>query len=173
MSLRLKLPLVSFIEESFWRVRYLSTSTCTAKPSRLQNYKQPQTNSHTAEDNMNVQLKDITVTARDGRVSHLDQVYIRGSHVRFFIVPDMLRYCHHPRFISSISVTIANLAHAETPRCSAREASAAEVSVLRVVRPRCRGRGGRGGVDPGAIFRGFTSYFRLVISVVSYHIISI
>lgn len=44
------------------------------------------------EDNMNVQLKDITVTARDGRVSHLDQVYIRGSHVRFFIVPDMLRY---------------------------------------------------------------------------------
>lgn len=45
-----------------------------------------------AEDNMNVQLKDITVTARDGRVSHLEQVYIRGSHVRFFIVPDMLRY---------------------------------------------------------------------------------
>ncbi|KAF4763866.1 hypothetical protein HAV15_001076 [Penicillium sp. str.  len=44
-----------------------------------------------SEDNMNVQLKDITVTARDGRVSHLDQVYIRGSHVRFFIVPDMLR----------------------------------------------------------------------------------
>ncbi|TQS35050.1 hypothetical protein Golomagni_04540 [Golovinomyces magnicellulatus] len=41
---------------------------------------------------MNVQLKDITVTARDGRVSHLDQVFIRGSHVRFFIVPDMLRY---------------------------------------------------------------------------------
>ena len=45
----------------------------------------------TAEDNMNVQLKDITVTARDGRVSHLEQVYIRGSHVRYFIVPDMLR----------------------------------------------------------------------------------
>ncbi|KAH8702735.1 small nuclear ribonucleoprotein Sm D3, partial [Phaeosphaeriaceae sp. PMI808] len=45
-----------------------------------------------AEDNMNVQLKDITVTARDGRVSHLEQVYIRGSHVRYFIVPDMLRY---------------------------------------------------------------------------------
>lgn len=40
---------------------------------------------------MNCQLRDITVTARDGRVSHLDQVYIRGSHVRYFIVPDMLR----------------------------------------------------------------------------------
>lgn len=45
---------------------------------------------------MNVQLKDITVTARDGRVSHLEQVYIRGSHVRFFIVPDMLRYDRTP-----------------------------------------------------------------------------
>ncbi|KAL8735983.1 MAG: hypothetical protein Q9166_000545 [cf. Caloplaca sp. 2 TL-2023] len=38
-----------------------------------------------AEDNMNVQLKDITVTARDGRVSHLDQVYIRGSHERAYV----------------------------------------------------------------------------------------
>ncbi|VVT56740.1 uncharacterized protein SAPINGB_P005242 [Magnusiomyces paraingens] len=44
-----------------------------------------------AEDNMNVQLRDVTVTARDGRVSHLEQVYVRGSHVRMFIVPDMLR----------------------------------------------------------------------------------
>ncbi|KAJ3045506.1 Small nuclear ribonucleoprotein Sm D3 [Rhizophlyctis rosea] len=46
---------------------------------------------HDAEDNMNVQLRDITVTARDGRTSHLEQVYIRGSQVRFFIVPDMLK----------------------------------------------------------------------------------
>lgn len=51
---------------------------------------------------MNVQLKDITVTARDGRVSHLDQVYIRGSHVRFFIVPDMLRYIRFPISFSSL-----------------------------------------------------------------------
>lgn len=40
---------------------------------------------------MNVQLRDVTVTARDGRVSHLEQVYVRGSHVRMFIVPDMLK----------------------------------------------------------------------------------
>jgi hypothetical protein len=46
---------------------------------------------HLAEDNMNVQLKEVTVTARDGRVSQLEQVYIRGSQVRFFIVPDMLK----------------------------------------------------------------------------------
>jgi small nuclear ribonucleoprotein D3 len=44
-----------------------------------------------AEDNLNIALKDITVTGRDGRVSQLDQVYIRGSMIRFFIVPDMLQ----------------------------------------------------------------------------------
>jgi small nuclear ribonucleoprotein D3 len=44
-----------------------------------------------AEDNMNVQMENINVTQRDGRVTHLDRVYIRGSHVRLFIVPDMLR----------------------------------------------------------------------------------
>jgi hypothetical protein len=46
---------------------------------------------HTAEDNLNISLKEITVTGRDGRVSQLDQVYIRGSMIRFFIVPDMLQ----------------------------------------------------------------------------------
>lgn len=42
------------------------------------------------EDNMNVQLKDIVVTARDGAISRLDQAYIRGSQIRFFVIPDML-----------------------------------------------------------------------------------
>ena len=44
-----------------------------------------------AEDSMNLQLKDIACTARNGQVSHLDQVYVRGSQIRFVIVPDMLR----------------------------------------------------------------------------------
>jgi small nuclear ribonucleoprotein D3 len=44
-----------------------------------------------AEDNCNVQLRDVTMTARDGRVSHLEHVFIRGSHVRYFVIPDMLR----------------------------------------------------------------------------------
>lgn len=66
---------------------FIGFDQCTLQLFRLAN-----TMLLLAEDNMNVQLKDITVTARDGRVSHLDQVYIRGSHVRFFIVPDMLRY---------------------------------------------------------------------------------
>ncbi|WVF71956.1 hypothetical protein IAT40_006766 [Kwoniella sp. CBS 6097] len=43
-----------------------------------------------AEDSLNIALREITVTARDGRVSQLEQVYIRGSMIRFVIVPDLL-----------------------------------------------------------------------------------
>lgn len=73
---------------------------------------------------MNVQLKDITVTARDGRVSHLDQVYIRGSHVRFFIVPDMLRLvaAWALRLWFHISQTKLTLWNAGTHPCSEAEA---------------------------------------------------
>jgi len=85
MLLLSKSPPVRFTAESCSKVRACPT---------LNLHAQELITSALAEDNMNVQLKDITVTARDGRVSHLDQVYIRGSHVRFFIVPDMLRYDH-------------------------------------------------------------------------------
>ncbi|CDK28218.1 unnamed protein product [Kuraishia capsulata CBS 1993] len=40
---------------------------------------------------MNVQLRDVTVTARDGAVTHVEQVFVRGSQVRFFSVPEMLK----------------------------------------------------------------------------------
>jgi len=43
------------------------------------------------EDNMNCQMTNITYTARDGRVASLEQVYIRGSKIRFIILPDMLK----------------------------------------------------------------------------------
>lgn len=36
-------------------------------------------------------MANITVTYRDGRVSQLEQVYIRGSKIRFLILPDMLK----------------------------------------------------------------------------------
>ena len=42
-----------------------------------------------AEDNMNCQMTQITVTYRDGRVGNLENVYIRGSKIRFLILPDM------------------------------------------------------------------------------------
>ncbi len=44
-----------------------------------------------AEDNMNCQLKDVTCTGRDGRVSQLSHVFIRGSRVRLVVIPDMLK----------------------------------------------------------------------------------
>lgn len=44
-----------------------------------------------AEDNMNCQMTQITVTYRDGRTAMLENVYIRGSKIRFMILPDMLK----------------------------------------------------------------------------------
>jgi len=44
-----------------------------------------------AEDNMNCQMQNVTVTGRDGRVVKMDHVYIRGSKVRFLILPDMMK----------------------------------------------------------------------------------
>jgi hypothetical protein len=82
----------------------------------------------TAEDNMNVQLKDITVTARDGRVAHLEQVYIRGSHVRYFIVPDMLRYAAYPYNAHAGILTVIGMRP-----CSGLEVQEEEVLVWLVV----------------------------------------
>ena len=48
-------------------------------------------NIFTVEDTLNVLLENITVTGRDGRVWQLDKVYIRGSMICCYIVPDMLR----------------------------------------------------------------------------------
>ncbi|SCZ96285.1 BZ3500_MvSof-1268-A1-R1_Chr8-2g10093 [Microbotryum saponariae] len=42
------------------------------------------------EDSLSISLTLVTVTHRDGRVTQLDQVYIRGSSIRFYVVPDML-----------------------------------------------------------------------------------
>jgi small nuclear ribonucleoprotein D3 len=39
---------------------------------------------------MNVQLRRATRTHRDGRVTPLEHVFIRGSTVRLFILPDIL-----------------------------------------------------------------------------------
>ncbi|CAG5105218.1 Oidioi.mRNA.OKI2018_I69.chr1.g1931.t1.cds [Oikopleura dioica] len=44
-----------------------------------------------AEDNMNMQLRDVSATYRDGRSAHLSNIFIRGSQVRFAILPDMLK----------------------------------------------------------------------------------
>ena len=49
-----------------------------------------------SEDSMNVLLNDVIKTAKDGAKTSLEQVFIRGSQIRYFIVPDMLK--HAPMF---------------------------------------------------------------------------
>lgn len=44
-----------------------------------------------AEDNMNCLLGNLTVTYRDGRTAQLEHVFIRGSKIRFAILPDMIK----------------------------------------------------------------------------------
>ena len=44
-----------------------------------------------AEDTMNCQLRDVTVTARDGRVTRLEQVFLRGGMIKFVILPEILK----------------------------------------------------------------------------------
>jgi len=97
---------------------------------------------------MNVQLKDITVTARDGRVSHLDQVYIRGSHVRFFIVPDMLKYVPNLRPLAIYNggdPLLTNFVTRNAPMFRSRNARGRGVGLARgratVSRARASGRG--------------------------------
>ncbi|CAA3029097.1 small nuclear ribonucleo 3b-like [Olea europaea subsp. europaea] len=43
------------------------------------------------EDNWNYQLENITYTAKDGKVSQLEHVFIRGNKVIFMVIPDMLK----------------------------------------------------------------------------------
>ena len=44
-----------------------------------------------AEDTMNMSLSDVVRTARNGQVSKLPSVYIRGGSVRFIALPDLLK----------------------------------------------------------------------------------
>ena len=44
-----------------------------------------------AEDTMNMTISEVVRTARNGQVSKLPTVYLRGSGVRFIALPDLLR----------------------------------------------------------------------------------
>jgi small nuclear ribonucleoprotein D3 len=44
-----------------------------------------------AEDSMNCHLSNVTVTLRDGRTASLEYAFVRGSKIRWVIVPDMLK----------------------------------------------------------------------------------
>ncbi|KAL3271357.1 hypothetical protein HHI36_021841 [Cryptolaemus montrouzieri] len=91
-----------------------------------------------AEDNMNCQMSQISVTHRDGKVTQLENVYIRGSKIRFLILPDMLK--NAPMF---------------KKQTKAGTAGRGKSAILRAQAARGRGRGiqqptrgGRGGWQP-------------------------
>lgn len=44
-----------------------------------------------AEDTMNVSLSDVLRTARDGQITKLPSVYLRGSSIRFIALPELLK----------------------------------------------------------------------------------
>ena len=44
-----------------------------------------------SESSMNVTLSNVTHTAKDGKVSKMEHVFLRGSAVRLFVVPDILK----------------------------------------------------------------------------------
>ena len=44
-----------------------------------------------AEDNMNCQIGSVAVTYRNGQAAQLENIFIRGSKIRFMILPDMLK----------------------------------------------------------------------------------
>mmetsp|Transcript_12 Transcript_12/g.22 ORF Transcript_12/g.22 Transcript_12/m.22 type:complete len:172 (-) Transcript_12:307-822(-) len=49
-----------------------------------------------AEDSMNIRVQNVTHWDKTGKTRQLQNVYIRGSKIRFIIVPDMLK--HAPMF---------------------------------------------------------------------------
>lgn len=44
-----------------------------------------------SEDSMNVQLRDVIATEPQGAVTHMDQIFVRGSQIKFIVVPDLLK----------------------------------------------------------------------------------
>jgi small nuclear ribonucleoprotein D3 len=44
-----------------------------------------------AEETMNMSLSEVLRTARNGQISKLPSVYLRGSSIRFIALPDILK----------------------------------------------------------------------------------
>ena len=102
---------------------------------------------------MNCQMTAVTVTYRDGRVAQLENIYIRGSKIRFLILPDMLK--NAPMF--------KNMGRGRGAAAGTGGASRGKSAILRAQAARGRGRAmpggpgaprGRGGFDRGRGFGG-------------------
>ena len=70
-----------------------------------------------SEDNMNCLVENVVRTNRDGSKTAMEQVYIRGSQVRYFVVPDMLK--HAPMFKNLLKQKTPPQANGVPPKGSA------------------------------------------------------
>merc|ERR1711976_195899 len=78
----------------------------------------------------------VTVTYRDGRVAQLENIYIRGSKIRFLILPDMLK--NAPMF--------KNMGRGRGAAAGTGGASRGKSAILRAQAARGRGRAVPGGM---------------------------
>mmetsp|Transcript_22723 Transcript_22723/g.47160 ORF Transcript_22723/g.47160 Transcript_22723/m.47160 type:complete len:108 (+) Transcript_22723:370-693(+) len=66
-------------------------SNCASNPKQMKNGEIYRGLLLTAEDSMNMTMSDVVRTARNGQVSKIPSVYLRGSSVRFIALPELLK----------------------------------------------------------------------------------
>eukprot|EP00485_Elphidium_margaritaceum_P003984 CAMPEP_0202687330 /NCGR_PEP_ID=MMETSP1385-20130828/3020_1 /ASSEMBLY_ACC=CAM_ASM_000861 /TAXON_ID=933848 /ORGANISM="Elphidium margaritaceum" /LENGTH=111 /DNA_ID=CAMNT_0049342101 /DNA_START=27 /DNA_END=362 /DNA_ORIENTATION=+ len=56
-----------------------------------------------SEDNMNCELRGVTHRARNGMISKMESVFIRGGQIRYFLLPELLKNAKEFESIRNIS----------------------------------------------------------------------
>ena len=59
-----------------------------------------------SDDNMNLHLSDVLATAKDGVKSQLPAAFVRGSHVKMIILPEMLQFA--PALRTDVALKASN-----------------------------------------------------------------
>jgi len=72
-------------------IKLLHEAECQNVTIELKNGEVYYGNLVNAEDSMNCKMNNVTLTAKDGQVTKLEHVYIRGSQVRYMILPNLLK----------------------------------------------------------------------------------
>jgi len=80
------------------------------------------------DDTMNCLIDNCRHTSVDGKASYFDQVYIRGSQIRFVIVPDMFK--NAPMF-----TRVKNLARVKNDAMLRKKATKIREQVISQMRP--------------------------------------
>eukprot|EP01083_Nonionella_stella_P282579 961531_1 len=56
-----------------------------------------------SEENMNCELRGVTHRSRNGMISKIESVFIRGNQIRYFLLPDLLKNAKEFDHIRNIS----------------------------------------------------------------------